>query len=174
MSNNDHGLGLVPLYASSGGPFLVRKLTKDAAQGTAIFRGDVVQREADSFIKPGGTPGTDTYDGVSLDYGAVSALTDHLVVVDPYCVFEAQDSGGGAGLVVADEGQNCNFVFSAGSALTKLSGHKLDGAGTHNTTNTLDAHLLGLINRQNNDPGAYAAFEILINKHRRAPATAGI
>ncbi|MGA9769168.1 MAG: hypothetical protein WBV94_09015 [Blastocatellia bacterium] len=171
MSNIDRGLGLVPLYTLHGGAPSIMKLTKDAAQATAVFRGDVVAREADSFIAPGGTPGTTTYDGVSLDYGPVSTLTDHLVVVDPYCIFEAQDDGDG--LVVADEGQNVNFVFSAGSALTLNSGHKLDGS-THNTTNILDAKILRLIPRQNNDPGALASFEVLINKHRRTLGIAGI
>jgi hypothetical protein len=146
-------------------------MTKDSGGATAIFPGDVVGREADSFIAPGGTPGTTTYDGVSLDGGAALTQTDHLVVVDPYIIFEAQDNGDG--LVVADEGQNVNFEFNAGDTLRNRSGHELDGS-THNTTATLDAKLLRLVPNQSNEPGANARFEIFINKHRRTLGIAGI
>lgn len=171
MANKDWPHGLWPLYSLMGGPYGVMKLTKDSGGATAIFRGDVVAREADSFIAPGGTPGTTTYDGVSLDGGAALTQTDHLVVVDPYCIFEAQDNGDG--LVVADEGQNVNFEFNAGNALAGNSGHELDGS-THNTTNTLDAKLIRLLPAQDNAPGANARFEVLINKHRRTLGVAGI
>lgn len=171
MSNVDDPHGLRPLATIHGGPWAVQKFTKDSAQATAVFIGDLVGREADSFIAPGGTPGTTTYDGVALDYGAALTATDHLVVVDPYAIFEVQDDGDG--LVVADEGQNCNFVFNAGSATTLRSGHELDGS-THATDLALDAKLLRLLPNSKNEAGANARFEVLINKHRRTLGIAGI
>ncbi|HEX8186473.1 MAG TPA: hypothetical protein VF747_17030 [Blastocatellia bacterium] len=170
MSNLDNPYGLHPLTTQHGGPPHVQKMQKDAAQATAIFKQDVVAREADSFLAPGGTPGTTLYDGVSLDYGAALTLTDHLVVVDPSCIFDAQADGS---LVQADEGLNVNFIFGTGNSTTKFSGHELDSS-TEATTGTLDAHILRILPIQNNDPGANCRFEILINRHRRSPLSAGV
>jgi hypothetical protein len=170
MSNVDWPHGLRLIGTQHGGPELIQRMYKDASQATAIFKNDVVAREADAFLAPGGTPGTTLYDGVALDYGAATTLTEHLVIVDPSAVFEAQSD---ASLVQADEGLNVNFLFGAGNSLTKISGHELDSS-TENTTGTLDAHILRILPMQNNDPGVNCRFEILINRHRRSPLSAGV
>ncbi len=171
MANADWPHGLWPLYTQHGGPWGVKELTKDSAQATAIFRGDLVAREADGKLAPGGTPGATLYDGVSLDFGAASTETQQLIVVDPLAIFEAQDNGDGIDEV--DEGLNVNFEFNAGSASTQVSGHELDGS-TKNTTAILDAHIIGRLKIQNNDFGANCRFEVQINKHRRAFGVAGV
>lgn len=171
MANYDRAFGLRFLNSLHGGAPSTRQMVKDAAQGTAVFRGDLVAREADGNIAPGGTAGTTLYDGVSQDYGAVSTLTNHLVIVDPWAVFEAQS--GATGFTAADEGLNCNFVFSAGSTGTQLSGHKLDDS-TEATTATLDAHLKEFLRVSDNEDGAYSRFGIVINKHRLHPGVAGV
>jgi hypothetical protein len=171
MANYLRGWGLRWLYSLNGGPCITRLMQKDASQATAIFRGDVVAREADRNLAPGGTPGTTLYDGVASEYGAALTLTDHLVMVDPVSVFEAQS--GATGLLAADEGMNANFIFSAGDTGLGKSGHLINDA-TEDTTNTLDVHLKEFIRSADNEDGPYARFGVLINKHRSHGGVAGV
>lgn len=171
MANYLRGGGLKWLNSLHGGAAGIRQLIKDASMATAIFRGDVVAQEADTNLAPGGTAGTTLYSGVSQDYGAALTLTNHLVIVDPWSVFEAQ--AGATGLVAADEGLNANFVFSAGVVATQQSGHLIDDS-TEQTANTLDAHLKEFLRAADNEEGAYSRWGITINKHRLHPAVAGV
>lgn len=173
MSNYLRGGGLRLLNSFHGGGSSTRQMVKDASQNLAIFRGDVVAREADTNIAPAGnlTPGTTAWDGVAQDYGAVSTLTNHLVVVDPMAVFEAQ--AGATGLVAADEGFNANIIGSAGVVATQLSGHLVDD-GTEQTTNTLDLHLKEFLRESANEEGAYSRWAVVFNRHRMHSLIAGV
>ena len=174
MSNANNPHGLRPLGISlSGGPAFIDKLSKIATYATAIFMYDAINRVADGSIEASATPGTTAYSGVSLDYGKASSATDHLVVISPDAIYETQNDDGTTGLVAADMGLNANLILGAGSATTKLSGHQIDQS-TAQTTNTLDVHLLGLLNVPDNAFGAYARIEVVFNKHRMSPATAGV
>jgi hypothetical protein len=175
MANRDNPHGLAPLGRTlSGGPCSVNQYKKDADGATAIFVGDVVARDDDSFINPGGTPGTTTYQGVALNHGAGSTITQHLVVDSPDALFEAQDDGDTDGFAEADMGLLCNLVFGAGSAYSEISGHELDEA-TINTTNTLDVKLLRLHPVVGNEYGAvHSRIQIVFNKHRLNPGLAGV
>lgn len=170
-SNNPHGLR--PLYVPSGGPIQTNVYSKAATLDTAIFRGDAVARVADGSISAKTTditPGTTNYSGVSLNYGAASAATDHTVVDDPTVVFEAQADGA---LAEADMGLNANLVLTAGNTSTKISKHQVNSA-TEAVDATLDVHLARKLNVPDNDYGAYVRLEITFNKHRMAPATVGV
>jgi hypothetical protein len=158
----------------SGGFPVVQLMQKDAAEGTAIFQWDAVNREADGNIEANSaTPGTTLFSGVSLNHGAASTLTDHLVVVSPDAVFEAQDNNDTDGFTAADMGLNVNIELNAGSSTTKISGHELDES-TANTTSTLDLHMLDLLNVPDNAAGAWSRVEVVFNKHRMNPAVAGV
>lgn len=173
MANFLRGGGLRFLNSLHGGASSTRQMVKDASQNLAVFIGDVVAREADTNIAPFGnlTPGTTAPDGVSQDYGAVSTLTNHLVIVDPFAVFEAQ--AGATGLVAADEGFNANIIASAGVVATQLSGHLVDDS-TENTTNTLDLHLKEFLRISDNDEGAYSRWAVVFNRHRLHSLMAGV
>jgi len=174
MANRDNPHGLAPLMRTlSGGCPSVREYTKDADGATAIFRNDVVARDDDSFINPGGTPGTTTFQGVALNYGAGSAITKHLVMESPDALYEAQDDDDTDGFAEADMGLNCNLVFNAGSAVSEISGHELDEA-TIQTTNTLDMKLLRKLDEVGNAYGEHVRVEVIFNKHRLIPALAGV
>lgn len=173
MANVDHPHGLAVIGTMHGGPLLILQMQKDASEDEALFRNDVVIQETDSFIKVAATPGTDLFAGVNLDYGAADTLTDHTIVVDPSAIFDVQDNGDGSGIVEADIGLNCNLAFGAGSAVTKLSGHEVDGSEKA-TTGTLDVHIIRKIPAQNNDYGQFVRLEVQLNRHRRAPNTAGV
>jgi hypothetical protein len=157
----------------TGGHPSVGYYQKDASESTAFYVGDVVNREADQYLADGGTPGTTTYQGVNLVFGAASTLTDHLVMDSPDALFEAQDDDATTGLVLADMGLNANLIFGAGSAYTQLSGHEID-QDTKNTTNTLDVHLLRILDAPDNAAGSHCRVEIVFNKHRLLPGVAGV
>lgn len=174
MANRDNPHGLAPLMRTlSGGCPHVAEYKKDADGSTAIFMNDVVARDDDSFINPGGTPGTTTYQGVALNHGAGSTITYHLVMDSPDALFDAQDDADTDGFAEADMGLNCNLVFGAGSTTTLISAHELDEA-TVNTTNTLDVHLLRKLDAPDNAYGSHVRVEILFNKHRLLPGIAGV
>jgi hypothetical protein len=174
MANRDNPHGLAPLGRTlTGAPPSVNQYKKDADGATAIFVNDVVARDDDSFINPGGTPGTTTYQGVSLNHGAGSAITYHLVVDSPDALFEAQDNAATDGFAEADMGLNANLVFGAGDAYSQISGHEINETGA-NTTSTLDVHLLRKIDDVENAYGSHVRVEIVFNKHRLLPGVAGV
>lgn len=174
MANRDNPHGLAPLMRTlSGGVPSVREYTKDADGATAIFQNDVVARDDDSFINPGGTPGTTTPQGVALNYGAGSAITKHLVMDSPDALFEAQDNDDSDGFAEADMGLNCNLVFGAGSTASLISGHELDESEIA-TTNTYDVHLLRKLDVPDNAYGEHVRVEVVFNKHRLNPGVAGV
>ena len=174
MANRDNPHGLRPLGRTLGGgcPFLVQ-FSKAVGYGTAIFRHDAVARAADGSIDKAITPGTTLYSGVALDYGAANTATDHLVIIDPTALYEAQDNDDTDGIAAADLGLNANLELNAGNATTKQSGHEIDES-TVATTATLDVKLLALYNSADNEHGAWARIEIMFNKHRMNPAVAGV
>ncbi len=173
MANRDNPHGLAPLGRTlRGGCPSIRQYARDADSATAIFIHDVVARDDDGKINAGGTPGTTTYQGVALVYAAGSvAKADILVIDSPDALFEAQDNDDSDGFAAADMGLNCNLEFNAGSSTTLVSGHELD-ENTLQTTNTLDVHLLQLLDAVDNVAGEHTRVEIFFNKHRlNAPLT---
>ncbi len=175
MANVDNPHGLRPLCRTlSGGMPAIQKFTKDASEGTAIFINDAINREADGNIEAASaSPGTTLYSGVSLQWGAASTLSTHLCDVSPDSVFEAQDNKDTDGFDDADMGLNANIELNAGSSTKKISGHEIDES-TLQTTNTLDLHLLALLNVPDNAAGGWSRVEVIFNKHRMNPAVAGV
>ena len=174
MANVDAPHGFSPLLTNlDGGPSRIMNFDKDALGGTAIFRNDIVQRETDSNIKPGGTPGTDRYLGASLNYGAASTLSTHAVVISPNALFEAQDNNDTDGIAAADLDLNGNAEFNAGSTTTELSGHEIDESSAAQTA-SLDLKLIALFDVPGNVHGANARIIVTINKHRFGSEVAGV
>lgn len=167
--NNPHGLRSLGITLS-GGCLSIENFSKVVGYGTAIFRNDAVNRVADGSIEASATPGTTLYSGVALNYGAASTATEHSVIVNPDALFEAQADGS---LVAADMGLNANLVLTAGNATTKISKHQINSA-TEDVTNTLDVHLLKLLDAPDNEAGNYARIEIVFNKHRMNPSAVGV
>lgn len=171
--NNDNPHGLRPIGTIHGGGFEVEELNKVIGYGTAIFVGDAVNRVADGSIEASATPGTTLYSGVSLNYGALSKATTHLVLTDPSVIYEAQDNNASAGIAAIDLGLNANLQLNAGSTTTEQSGHEINETGK-DVTATLDVHLRRLFAIPGNAHGGWARIEITFNKHRMAPAAVGV
>jgi hypothetical protein len=91
-----------------------------------------------------------------------------MVADDPMLVFEVQEIGTGTPLTVADVGLNTNFVVGTNNGY--VSGWLLDNA-TEDVTATLQAKILGLVQRPDNAVGAYAKWLVKINNHELAGGT---
>lgn len=174
MANRDNPHGLAPLGRNfDGGLPRVQLLAKAVGYGTALFIWDAVFRVADGSIDKTGTPGTTAYSGVNCTWGAASTATDHVVIVSPSAVFEAQDNDDTDGFAEVDMGLNVNLELNAGSATTKISGHELDES-TIGTTDSLDMHMIQKLNVPDNAYGEHVRVEVIFNKHRMAHTVAGV
>lgn len=174
MANRDNPHGLRPCARTiEGGEPLIEYFSKDASEATAFFIWDVVNRETDGYLADGGTPGTTTYTGVNLNYGAGATVTEHAVIVSPGAVYVAQDNADTDGFALADMGLNCNLEFNAGSTTTLISGHELDES-TVQTTAALDVKLHKLWDVPDNAFGANADIVVTINASRFNAVVAGV
>lgn len=86
-----------------------------------------------------------------------------LVVDDPDVIFEVQEDNDSATLAAADVGRNIDLTFTAGNTSSGISGMELDSDNTNTTT--LQCRILGLVDREDNELGDYAKWEVLINEH---------
>lgn len=174
MANIDNPHGLAPCgRGMSGGELTLQKLSKLVGTAGAIFIFDPVARDADGSISKTITPGTTPLAGVALNHGPTLVASDHLVIVSPDAVFEAQDNGETDGFAAVDMGLNCNLENNAGNALSKLSGTELDES-TALETATLDVHMIQLYRSIDNAYGSNARVEVIINNHRMNPNRVGV
>ncbi len=127
-----------------------------------------------------GAPLGGVYGGASVDPNAnqltVAPATknrDYYVMVadDPYILFEVQEIGTGTQLTAGEVGFNANLV--AGTNNGYVSGWLLTNT-TEAGTSTLDVKLLGLVQRLNNDFGAYAKWKVMINNHLYRAGITGV
>lgn len=172
MANADNPHGLRPLMRTqAGGVPKIQEFSKIAGYGTAIRLWDVVKRVADGSIEAN-TVGV-AASGVNLVPGAASTLTTHIVMTSPDAIYEAQDNADTDGFAEADMGLNCELEYNAGSATTLISGHELDES-TAAAGAAFDVKLLQKLNVPDNAYGSWLRVEVVFNKHRMYPGTAGV
>ena len=171
--NIDNPDGFTPVGLVSGLSFAgnMRRMPADGG-GADIFRGDMVQLEADGNVIPDVAANTDLHlgiyvgiDGVELRsvgnteafglYDASEGATDNLIIVlGNNLIVEAQeDNGGGTPFVVGDVGANIDIVAPSGSTVTGLSLMEYLSSSPA-TTATFPLTLLRLVDRPNNQLGA--------------------
>lgn len=172
-ANSPHGLRSVGQVFGVGQE--VESFNKAVGLGTGFFIGDAVARAADGSMTITITPGATFYSGVNLTFGAASTATSHLIITDPFTIFEVQDDNDTDGIAAVDLGLNCNLNLTsvAGSTTTKLSGHQLDESSAA-TTSTLDVHLRKLFAIVGNAHGSNARIEVTFNNHRMLTQAAGV
>lgn len=90
-----------------------------------------------------------------------------LVIDDPDVVFEVQADGA---IAAADIGLNADFV--AADPIEGRSHFELD-ASTAAATVSLPLKIIRLVRREDNELGAFAKVEVMINKHAYGHATTG-
>ena len=109
----------------------------------------------------------------SANYRLASTLREIYVADDPDLLFEIQEVSGGTALTANAIGLNANFVVGSGSTVTALSGVELNNA-TEDTTNTLDVHIVGIAQREDNAVGEHCKWLVTINRHQFSNQVAGI
>ena len=82
-----------------------------------------------------------------------------------------QEDDAGTALTVAAVGANCDVLATAGSTTTSQSAHEIDRSTV--VTTTAQLRLLRLVERDDNDYGDSAEWEVLINEHAYK-STAGV
>jgi len=192
MANTDNAFGLKPVQHRNGAPYngafrLYSTVTTDA---TAIYIGDPVilsgtsqtingriysdvDQAATGDVVTGVVVGVVPVTQDSLRYRAASTQRLLMVADDPELLFEIQEVTGGTALTANDAGLNANFVVGTGSTVTGLSGVELNNA-TEATTNTLDLHIVGPVQRDDNAIGEHCKWLVTINRHQFANQVAGI
>lgn len=204
MANNDAPFGLKPIRHKSGAPYngAARPMIVLSAYDTALFIGDPVikvaggSNTAEVTVQGGGVfpPGTlpnvevgaagGPWSGVIVAVGAnpdsestifSPADTEGVVWVadDPDLIFEVQEVSGGTALTAADVGLNASIVAGSGSTATGQSAFELDNT-TEAVTAGLELKIVALSNKTGNAIGEHAVWEVQINDHTQANATAGI
>ena len=186
MANNNNMFGFLPIGRDGGGPWSVVEYAKAAAHTQALFRGDIVSKAAVSVVSPfaglpipgctslqNGTPGTTLWLGANLNFGAAAAATLHYVADDPSTVFIGQGDDNTSITVAAAAGKNATLITGTGNATTKQSTMAFDASAVA-TTAGLDLRILRLFNRPDNAEGAFAIVEVLIMKHSKTQASAGV
>lgn len=189
MANKDIPSGLKPVKTITGAAWngQANVYYIPATDATAMFKGDAV-KSAGSADATGKTPtvaqvaagdavrgviigfGTDPNiminpDSPNAKYRLASTAMYCLVVDDPNVIFECQDAGTMAAVNV---GLSADIVVGAGDTTTGLSGMEVSATKAA-TAATLK--LLRLVNREDNEIGANAKWEVLIAEHEMRLAT---
>lgn len=129
-----------------------------------------------AIISTGGRKyGGSLVDPANLDTTVIPATKtkDYYVLVadDPDIEFEVQEDSDGGALAVASLASNINLI--AGTNNGYSSGWMLDSSSV-TTTATLQAQLLRLSQRPDNEVGAYAKWVVRIVNHSLNAGTAGV
>lgn len=189
MANQNSPFGFRPVIRAGGAPFSTVEYAKPASDANAIFMFDIVNKVTGGVALPEsptgyklatvqtgyqGTPGTTLWQGASLNYGAASTLTVHMVTDEPDVMYIAQTKTGTVISTSSHVGKNANISqTTAGSTTTKQSGLAVDGA-TIATTSSLDLRIQRVAMISPNAEGDSAILEVTINKHELGLQTAGV
>lgn len=192
MPNADTPFGLRPVQHRNGAPYngAFRLYSVAAGNATEIMMGDPVTlagtsqtingqiysdvvRSATGDVFTGVCVGVMPVTQDSLRYRAASTQRVLMIADDPDLLFEIQEATGGTPLTANDAGLNANIVVAAGSTVTAQSGVELNNA-TEATTATLDIHIVGPVNREDNAIGEHCKWLVTFNRHQFRNQVAGI
>jgi len=191
MANIDRPNGLRPIRMLDGSPYnaSVMVFPVDAANGTAIFNGDLVVLEDDGNIAPSGAGGAvlGVCVGVTVDravtateypgYVPASTAGNILVEIGRNVIFEIQEDSVGGAMVATNVGSNGDVAAGAGSATTGRSSYELDSSdviASDASAKTAQLRVLKLSSRQDNAVGVNAKWEVMINEHQLTDSNVGV
>jgi hypothetical protein len=189
LANSDTPFGLKPVKHLNGNPWngRFRIYYHHASDGTAIYKGDVVQPDegngADTLglypaVKQTAAAQVDNV-GVAIGFANTPQLAADVtnlnrkfcpastamyvaVVDDPDVIYHAQESGA---MTVADIHGNADIAVGTGDTATGLSGMEINSSGTSTGAATLRILRLADTFSQPNDLGTNAIWEVLLNEH---------
>ncbi|GEM_PF-1827960 len=190
MANPNNPFGFRPISRLGGIPFSCTEYGKPASDANTLFAFDIVKKVTGAVAIPEspigynvptiqtgyqGTPGTTLWVGSSLNYGALSTLSVHLVTDEIDVLYMAMCDATTPLTTTAHIGKNANIniAYNTGSTATKQSGMTVNTTGIA-TTNTLDLRLTRVSMITPNLEGTNAVVECTINKHLFGQQTAGV
>ncbi|MEM6682596.1 MAG: hypothetical protein AAF607_10165 [Pseudomonadota bacterium] len=183
MANSDTPTGLTPVRYMSGAPYTgaTERFYVPASDSTAIFVGDPVRSAGSADAR--GVASVQRAGIGSTILGVVTSVVPVTRDSETYrpanseryvnvctakdVVYEVQSDATGA-LVANDVGLNADIVNGTGSAITGLSGVELDSSSAD--TATAQLRIIGFVQREDNEIGANAKVEVIINEHERSSA----
>ena len=194
MANVSRVNGFRPLKYLNGAPWngAATRYYVDAADGTALFVGDLVKLSGAGTTTYGGirsvvqaTAGAAVVGavvGIAPDFSNLNAApyrvasTNRYVFVadDPNLLFEAQEDGDTTPIAMASTGLNADFIVGSGSTSTGQSGMQIDSS-TVAATATLPLKLMEPVQRANNElttsGQAYTRWVVKLNNHQLGSST---
>ena len=188
MANTDTPFGFKPVKHLNGSPWngKVNVYYIPSTDGTAMFKGDAVKL-AGSADATGKFPtiaqaaatnaicgvivgfADNPYVGINpdypnLNYRPASTAMYALVVDDPFVIFEVQEDSVGNSITADMVGLATDIVVGSGSTTTGRSAMELDSSDT--ATAAGQCRIMRLVNRDDNELGNYAKWEVLIAEHQ--------
>lgn len=180
MANVDKPLGARPIRHLDGSPYTgaVNRYHIPATDSTAVFIGDFVKHagsaDADGVPTVAQAAATDALLGVVIGFEIDADNTTQLhrtastaryaLVADaPDLIYEIQEDAVGGALAATDIGTNCDIVVGSGDTNSGMSAMEIDS----NTAGASDGQLrlLRLVHDEDNEIGANAIYEVMINEH---------
>lgn len=190
MANVDKPSGLKPVCHLDGSPWngKVNIYYHSSSDGTAIFRGDLVQPDETNTETTGKYPSvkqhvagqTDNV-GVAVGFGdtpyialqntnlnavdyCAASTAKYIAVVDaPDVIFEIQEDSDTSTLDAGAPHANCDIIVGTGSTTTGISAMEIDSSEV--TSSAACLRLLRIVDREDNALGANAKWLVLINEH---------
>jgi hypothetical protein len=188
MANTDAPNGFVPLRHLTGG--VVRPQAYPIANGfsTSLFSGDLVTLLSNGTVGIG----TNATNALGVFYGVqyidqttgdvkfskiwpasttvkTNTAATAFVYDDPNITYKVQGSGTFAN---ANVGETCNVLFTAGESTFGGSQQEANLSSLGTTAQVL--RILRLVDEPNNDVGADAKLEVVINNHLYGTRSSGI
>ena len=188
MANLDTPFGFKPIKHLNGSPWngQANVYYIPSTDATAVFVGDAVksagsadatgkyptvtQATAGAAVRGvvvgfGDNPYVMTHpDNPNRDYRPASTAMYVFVVDDPQVIFEVQEDSDANSITAAMVGLSTNFVVGSGSTSTGKSAMELDSSDTATDT-TGNCRILRLVDREDNELGNYAKWEVLFGEH---------
>lgn len=163
MANRDSAKGFRWAYDLNGGAPSVRQYVTAVGDGAVLGKGDPVELTGTADTISRAETGDNIY-GISLSFGAASAITNHDVIhALQGSVYDIQEDSVGGALAANDEQLNSDFIVANASTTTGLSLVELD-SNTAAATNTLDLKILQLAPYSDNAQGNNANWYVQLNK----------
>ena len=193
MANSDTPFGFKPVKHLSGAPWNGKANVYyiPATDNTAVFNGDAV-KSAGAADGTGRFPTVTQAAAAGVIRGVVIGFGDNpnvmvqadyplrsyrpaatamycLVVDDPFVIYEIQEDSAGNSITAAMVGMSTDIVVGTGSTTTGKSAMELDSSDT--ATAAGQCKILRLVNREDNELGNYAKWEVIIIEHEMLSST---
>lgn len=196
MANSDNARGLVPAKTLSGGAYTgqIRRYYIPASDATAAYVGGLAKlaggadtrgiatvtgNVSAADVVVGVIVGFDQYSGVSnpnlnIRYRPASTAMYVYVETDPNTLFEIQEDGDTTPIAAASVGLNATLLnLTAGNTSTGQSTMEIDSDSVA-VTATLDVQIVEMVQREDNEIGAFAKWLVKLNNHQYVDGTTGI